>query len=746
MSDRRNAWRGLTVMVGLGRRSELAVAITMALLIATVAAAAVVAPRALADAEEASLERAVREANDPQRRLAIRLIKTFPHGSAEAPIAPEITAATSAAMVVPDDIAVLYGEPRIVIDSSRFTVGALNSEPTGLPTFLTFRVHPEIEAHSRLVAGRPAGPTDRAVDRLVVFEFELSVVAAELMGWKLGDLVELFADPSDSVTRQYSGGLPDTFVGELVGLRELDAPSDPYWSGDARLHRPVVADTGLGADLFAFGSISPTQLPERPFVVGASGPLFVEQRRDLISEKVSLATVDRTLDGLIALDAATGTVPAGGRPGVVSGLAPVLQSEAEQRVSARFALVMAAVGVIAVALVSLAQFLQAAFARRRGWLLVSRARGASEAQVIVAAFVELAVIASLAIVAGAGIAAVVTGGDGSSTETRLLLGLWAGSVISALAMAAVEARRPVSVSGRVTKPPGSGRWVRLAGWVLLVAALASLISFRRRGVSLDSSAGDPLTVLVTILLPLALVVVMQRVLPHVLRLVARSGLAMGPGRLVGVRRAMSEPDAGVGVIAVLTLALTVAGLGLGVNRSLQAGNEDASWLAVGAPYRIESAVPDVATEIESIDGIRLARAGETRFLFDLAGSSTAVRLFNVETEALAALTAGTVADLGLPDELRDLSDPDVVPVVAARRISSRRVDIGDEYVGVGRMSTVVFRVVEVRDNLFGRSEDWAVVDRATFELAVGERAPIDTLSFAIPDVVAPGADEHRGVR
>ena len=55
-------------------------------------------------------------------------------------------------------------------------------EPS-LPTFLTFRIHPELDEHSRLVVGREAAPTERKVNGVPVIEFELTPASADGPPW-----------------------------------------------------------------------------------------------------------------------------------------------------------------------------------------------------------------------------------------------------------------------------------------------------------------------------------------------------------------------------------------------------------------------------------------------------------------------------------------------------------------------------------------------------------------------------------
>lgn len=743
-------WRSL---VGLGRRSEFAVVAVAGAMLTLIAFAAVAAPRLLVEAENESLDLAIERSPVTARQLTIRLIDDFGPGFNDDPLEDQRAALQGIATGIEETLLERYGPARFIADTSRFSVvgidvqdvpeddpGAMPPAPA-LPTFMTFRVHPDIEEQSTLVAGRPAARTDRTIGDRDVFEFELTPEAATELGWQLGDVVLLTTDPSDLVTRQFNGGLPDPFVAELVGLRELTSPDDRYWYGDARLHRPIVNDTGLGANMFAFAMISPDQLPSRPFMIGQRSPYFLEQRRDLIDGAVTLQNADETLAGLVALEAAFSRQPTLSRPGVGATLGPVLENEHDQREAARSTLVLAAIGVFGVVLTTLIQLLLASLARRRGWLTIARARGASRPQMVVASVVEVAIVVSASIAVGAGVAVLVVGGGRSPMEGSLLVGLWLGSVATAGLLAVAEGMRPVTVSARPSAHPGLGRWGRLAGWLLVVVALAAVVTFRRRGLAVDAPSVDPLVVLLPVLVPLAIVYVTRWVLPLGLRHVADRGLSLGLGRLVGLRRAADQPEATVGIVTVLVLSLTVCALGLGVNRSLEQGAVDASWTEVGAPYRLDTRDVAVASEIRALPGAVVSASGSTRINIERDDTTFSVQFISIDVPELRQITEGTAADADFPEAL-DLPDVDGhIPAIASRRMGGDRIRVGDVFSGLGSRSEQTFLVVETRNEAFGRRNDWLIADRSAFASVTGTEPSFNSLAVDVPADTVPRLGE-----
>lgn len=747
--------RGWRMLAGSGRRSERPVHLLLGALLVTVGFAAVAGPRLLRDAEASSLERAIADANPSARRLSIQIIDQFAASDIADPLSDASRRTDDVAAAIPAGVTDRFGPQRLVIDTNRFQVDGervatggdealAEPVPPALPTFLTFRIHPELAEHSTLVDGRDPRPSDATVGGLQVFEFVMSPETADELGWVIGDRVLLGTDTTDLVTRSIRGSLPDDFVAELVGLRELSADADPFWSGDPRLHRPTVADTNAGANVFAFAAIDAGQLPGRPFVTDGGSPFAVELRRDLTDGGVTLANVDATLESLVALDASFADQPTLSRPGVFTGLDPVLAIEVAQRRSARTTLALAATGVAGVVLAALGQLFVVSFARRRAWLTVARARGATRRQVVLGAMAETAAVAAPALAVGAAVAHIGVAGSSAPAELPLLGGLWCGAVLTAGVIAWSEGMRPVTVSARPSAHPGLGRWARIGGILLVAIAAASLVTFRRRGLASGGTDLDLLVVAVPVLVPLALVHLTRWVLPAVLGRVARRGLALGPGRLVGMRRIVDAPDATRGVVTILVLALTVAALGLGISRSVSAGAVDASWVAAGAPYRVDTRDDALADAVAALPGAVVARSGSTRVNLGRGEESFGVQLTTVDVGAIGQLTAGTAADAGYPDRLEVVDAEGRVPVVASERMSGERIRTGDVLTGVGSRSDESYVVVETRPSAFGRRNDWVIADRAVVAEVTGRTPGFNELAIGVDQSAEPGLRELVG--
>lgn len=551
-----------SALVALGVRSEAAVSGLIGLLVLAVTFVACLAPSALADAEVESLAAALADTSSPDLRLTVRALENLGRGPSTDPLAEAREVADLAFAVVPDVVAERYGPPRIVVDSNRFVVSKVDDREVLSPTALTLRVHPELDDHSRLVEGRAA--REDTGDHV---EIEISVETAEVLGLSIGSEVALEADPDDVATRRFKGGLPEPFSATVVGLRELDAVDDPYWAGDPRVHRPTVTDTGVGASYFAFAMVPASSLSVRPYVIDGVGPLTIELRRDLVPSTIAIADVDEVVEGLHRLDARSIDTATPGRPSVVTRLDRVLDVEAEQRRLASSALTMIGVGLAGIALVTIIGLVEAAVERRRSWLRVAQARGASRSAIVVATVTEIGPITGAGILAGWVLSRIVLSGS-PVTPPLGLLAIWS----SALVVTAVVARRGVASrqsSLRSTARPSTETHRAVLDAVVVLLAAASIVTVRRSGLSSEADV-DLLAAAVIVIVPLAAAVVADRLLPVALRRASRSGTDGGIGRLVGLRRS-AAPHTSRGLSTALVLSLSVATVAVAVAGSVGEG-------------------------------------------------------------------------------------------------------------------------------------------------------------------------------
>lgn len=537
-----------------GRRRELGALWLTAVMVGAACALVVVAHDSMRTAETEGVRSAVAEADPARLRLSVRLLENVAPGPAHDPIGDARALLDETTALIPPSVSAQLEAPRLVIDTNRFAVTAIGGSEPASPTFLTLRIHPDIDQHTTVVEGR-AATADTVSGDLPRVEIELSADTAQVLGAEVGSVMTVGADITDTTTRQFEGGIPQPFEVVVVGLRAALDTDDPYWFGDDRLQRPTVSATGVGADYFAFASVPLDSLLTRPYLVRGASPLVIEQRQDLTSDPLDLDDAEALADGLRSIEALAVDRAAPGRPAVVMGLRPVLDDEARQRTAARSVVTAATGGTALLALLVVIGVIDGALVRRREWWDVARARGASRAQLVASATTDLGGAA----VVGALIGTAVAGAVATVTATALVIvgALAVGGLVCSIALA-ITATGPVSALAR-----------RAATSALLVATVAAAVTVGRRGAA---GGGAALLALLCVAIPAASVIAARPVTRRLLVLSGRRGLRWNVGTLVGLRRAAVAPN-GV-VTAVLASGIVLVTLGSSVDTSIVGVSED----------------------------------------------------------------------------------------------------------------------------------------------------------------------------
>lgn len=556
-------------MVRLTGRAEALVLACIALLVGVVAAGVVVAERAVDAAEEDSLEQALATAPAETTRLVIDVADVFtPSGPTDPLVVPRRIVENAGASIDPL-VSAVYVDPRLVLDAPRLTVRAVDGAPTASPTTVVIRVQPGVESHSSLVDGAEPVRTD-PIDGVAVVEVSVSTGAAEELGWRVGSELLVTPTTDDPLFRGFDS-LPDPFVIRVASLLELDDPAEPFWFGDDRLHRVIVDDTGLGADLTVHAAVPEAQLPVVLATLGGQAALRVEERRDLDPARIDMSNVEAVERAVRTTEASTTPTAAFGSPAVRLGLGGVLEAEAARRGTARDAVRVASVGVIAAALAAFVQLQRAAADRRRPWWLQVGARGAAPGAMVAGSVIATSVVVAAGALVGASAGRSAIGGASSSAGAVV-----AFIVVLVLADLVLQVGDAGTALGR-SDASGPSRWQRAAATVVVVIAAASVVALRRSGISAEAG-NDLLVALPLALVPVAVAIVSVAVLSGLRRGRSIGGLELGVGRVVGLRRAAEMRGAPSLVVAV-AVAACVAAVSATIGWSLR----DASDGGAGGP-------------------------------------------------------------------------------------------------------------------------------------------------------------------
>jgi hypothetical protein len=546
-------------MLRLTGRADALVLACIALLVGAVTAGIVAAERAVDAAEDDSLEEALATAPAETTRLVIDVADVFtPSGPADPLVVPRRIVENAAASIDPL-VSAVYADPRLVLDSPRLTVRTVDGEPTASPTTIVLRVQPGVESNSSLADGAEPTRAD-PIDGVAVVEVSLATGAAGELGWQVGSELVVTPTTDDPLFRGFDS-LPDPFVIRVASLLELDDPAEPFWFGDDRLHRVIVDDTGLGADLTVHAEVPEAQLPVVLATLGGQAALRVEERRDLDPARIDMSNVEAVERAVRTTEASTAPTAVFGSPAVRLGLGGVLETEAARRDTARDAVRVAAVGVIAAALAAFVQLQRAAADRRRPWWVQVRARGAAPSAMVAGSVIATSVVSAAGALVGASVGRYAIGSASSS----------AGAVVAFIAVLVLaDLVLQLGDAGAALGRPdtsGSSRWRRAAATVVVAIAAASVLVLRRSGLS-AGSGNDLLAALPLALVPVAVAIVAVAVFSGLRRGRSIGDLDLGVGRVVGLRRA-AEMGGAPSLVVAVAVAACVAGVTATIGWSLR---------------------------------------------------------------------------------------------------------------------------------------------------------------------------------
>jgi putative ABC transport system permease protein len=584
--------------------------------------------------------------------------------------------------LLPPSLAALVADRAWTMDSGRWLVRDNNGDPETM----RLRVQPDTAGRITLVAGRPpTGATtevtnpipEAAPATLTEFEIALSVATAAKLGAEVGTTLTLVSDAGDPLV----GPGHETAIGvAVVGIYAVDDEADPWWLGTTELAKPVVRTIG---DVLIYDTTALLAPEAYPAWMAQTRELFMPSRYTfreyLEADSFDSSTVGPLLVDLRRLEAAypSTRVTINQPMAMRTALRALLDGYRGQWSSATAILTIGAIGPAAVAAGALGLIAVLAARRRRSALALARGRGASLVQVVTAVVAEGIVlggpVAALAIVA----ALVLVPAD--PFLTSLVAGIAVAVVaVVLLVVATVPATGgPSFGSVREAFVPRRPTARRLLFEGLAVGlAVVGAVLLRQRGVRGASSVGglaeaDPLLAAVPALVGVAAALVVVRVLPYPMRLLA--SLARRRRDLVPVL-AMRRATQAAGLAPILVVLMTTAAIGAfssAVLVHLDRAAETVAWGEVGAAYRIDEHTGSIPSSFDpdALPGVEASAAVWARSQ-TVGDRNLRIEIVALDVADYDAVTAGTPADPHLPLELYG-SAPQVIPLVASRPLVER---------------------------------------------------------------------------
>lgn len=469
-------------------------------------------------------------------------------------------------------------------------------------------------------------------------EILLSVGAAEIMGWSVGEVREPFV---------------------VSGLADAVDPDDERW-----LH----LITALTASVYDDGNRRPIATAGA-WVAPATWLRVAETEQFGRTRLITWYGVDggaaRDTDPRELLAAVRGATTASVplddsgqlRMRLTTDLVDVLSTALSRAGSASAILAVAAVGPLAVsvALIVLASAL--IVRRRRTDLALLSARGAPLARLRRLLFVEGLILGIPAAMLGAAAGVLVARDDAGVAPVVLAVAV---GVAPAVALAA-SLRAATLERGRADlDAPVRGRWARIVEIIVVLLAAVAVVQLFIRGIGTDTTTIDPLVIVAPLLATVALALIVVRV--HPLPLAAALAAARrgrGVVGLVGTARNLRDPSAGTTAVLAMVVAVAIAVFSSVVLATVDRGAVVAAQRDVGADVRLAGPYFDEATidRLREVDGVADA-AGVLRGDFvTVAGPSdrSSVLVFATDTQRLARMQDGYVG--GLPAAIRPGADP-----------------------------------------------------------------------------------------
>ncbi|MDX2647120.1 hypothetical protein PV341_26860 [Streptomyces sp. PA03-1a] len=618
-------------------------ALALAALVLVTAFLAAALPRTVEAYEDAALRDTLRRASLTDRSVTATLDLSFSgvRGGGGSPFQARELART-------EDMFRSVVRPPLALDTAQTVYGVRNAEAAaatdpGLPRptrdrdpRATLVSQPGLAARSRLVAGRM--PASTAGEREV--EAVVTARTAKVMGLRAGSAVHLLDTTGAGLTVRITGIVEPHSPGEAFWNAEQDllAPTlvsvpgppgeDPehYWHFTALIGQDaggVVLDLPEGARLYW----------HHPADVGALSAHDVPALRDRLASLSGGpdSTQLRILTGSQAV-----TV---GQDGLAALLGPFVR----EREAAAPLVLIATVGVGAVAGIVLLMAGGLSAIRRRTELRLLRARGSSLTGLCARLLTESAVVVVPCTAAGVLLALLLVPAERSATS--LLAGVLVAAVaVPALPLRAVALVRRVGPERRddlVQARPSRRRAV--AELTVAVVVTGAVVALRRRGTA-DGGA-DLLTAAAPVLVAVIGALVLLRLYPLPLRLLSRPAARMrGTVLYLGLARAGRTPSATALPLVAVLVALAVTSFGGSVLTGVESGRDRAATRAVGGDARIESltTLPDgLDAQVRRVHGVLGTSPVRIETGLSTAPAGTPYDLVVVDPARYAALVAST---------------------------------------------------------------------------------------------------------
>ncbi|MGZ6300150.1 MAG: FtsX-like permease family protein, partial [Candidatus Limnocylindria bacterium] len=520
----------------------------------------------------------------------------------------------------------------------------------------------------------------------------------------------------------------------VVGLYEPLDPTADYWDGDPDLLHVSQHGTPDEPVAYATAYVPPEMYPG---LWASRLPFYYEWRFRIDPGRLDAGQVAQLQVDLHRLGLITGSSDGStsGTVVVLTGLPRFLDRFAAERALSESVLSIAAIGPFGLAGGAMAMVAILLVTRRRAALALARGRGASGSLVLGTQLWEAIVLAGGASLVGLLIAVSVIPARASPLSPVLAMAVGGAAVLLLVGAAWPTARRPLGQLDRDDTPVlrVAPRRLVIEMTIVLIAVAATLL-LRQRGLIIGPAGSvarfDPMLAAVPVLSGLAAGIIALRLYPLPIR--ALGWLAARRRDFVpvlGLRMIGRHPAAANLPLHVLMLTAAFGAFSSVITSSVDQGQLAASYLNVGADFRIERigiGALDPSLDPAAITGVEAVAPGivEASALFaSTPNQRTSIYLVAVDPGAYAKVAAGSPADPRWPATF--LAEPagtglgtDHNPIPA---ILSTGLPVGSAHLAPG--DTFHLSVV-------GQSMTFRLVQQRASFPGIGERAAFAVVPFS----------------
>jgi putative ABC transport system permease protein len=695
-------------------RSERGVLLLLVLLVAGTSLIVSAAPRLYNSVADAGLRSVLAETSVPRRNIAL----TRDVFAAPGELAPDAVQEQGAELTGQFDPAIqsVISAREVLVASPRFHV---DPSPK-YRTFVTLRAQSGLDSATKLVAGRwPArvsqSPTPDSPPQI---EIAISRTTAEESGLAVGQVLTAGPDAADQLITTY-GGAEAVAQFPIVGEFEIKDPSADIWWADNRLEHVGLAFTINDAQAFATALIAPDAAPD---IAALNVGVHIEWRSFLDPSRMDVGALDALLPALQRLDSEYARASLRATDAVLlrTDLTRVLLGFGAQRSASDAVLTVAAIGPLALAGAAIGMLAILLGARRRASTALARARGASTGVLLLSQTWEGVVFIGAAALAGYGLATALVPGRPSPLSAILSAAIAVGGIAIFVASVVPGLRRPMELAARDVTPPvrvAPRRFVIEATAVGL--AVAGIVLLQQRGLAITPGGRsavrvDPFLAAVPVLAGAAAGIVTTRLYPIPVRFLGWLAARLrGIVPVLALRHVVRRPSFAALPILVLLATAAFSSFALLVMTSLDRGQVEASWRAVGADYRITAGEGRTLKDLDpmSVPGTEAVASAYDRPSAQMRlelGRVVRVDFVAIDAAAYAAVVAGTPVQPSWPAELLDQRLAAGTPEDPIPAVLSSGLPAGVEPIPVGQRVKVrlgdtfwSFRIVAIRPEFPG---------------------------------------------